>query len=202
MNQSDELKFSRVLVALLRNIVYRDTSSEYWETIESKYQKIEDYVSKMGLTLIVDEMDGYAYLKQRSYGDDEDAVPRLIPRHALGYELSLLLMILRKQLLEFDSSTGDKRLIITGQQIADRMKVYLRDTSNEVKLIDSINRNIDKAVSMGFLNELHDSEGSYEVMRIIRSFINAEHLEEFNKRLSEYTRYVESDNDESDENGD
>jgi len=202
MNQSDELKFSRVLVALLRNIVYRDTSSEYWETIESKHQKIEDYVSKMGLTLIVDEMDGYAYLKQRSYGDDEDAVPRLIPRHALGYELSLLLMILRKQLLEFDSSTGDKRLIITGQQIADRMKVYLRDTSNEVKLIDSINRNIDKAVSMGFLNELRDSEGNYEVMRIIRSFINAEHLEEFNKRLSEYTRYVESDNDESDENGD
>ena len=202
MNQSDELKFSRVLVALLRNIVYRDTSSEYWETIESKYQKIEDYVSKMGLTLIVDEMDGYAYLKQRSYGDDEDAVPRLIPRHALGYELSLLLMILRKQLLEFDSSTGDKRLIITGQQIADRMKVYLRDTTNEVKLIDSINRNIDKAVNMGFLSKLRDNESSYEVMRIIRSFINAEHLEEFNKRLSEYTRYVESDNDESDENGD
>jgi len=89
----------------------------------------------------------------------------------------LLLMILRKQLLEFDSSTGDKRLFITGLQIADRMKIYLHDTTNEVKLIDSINRNIDKAVNMGFLSKLRDNESSYEVMRIIRSFINAEHLE-------------------------
>lgn len=193
----DDLTFSRTLVALFRNIVYRDESSEYWETIESKYQKIEDYVSKIGLTLIVDDMDGYAYLKQRSYGEDEDAVPRLIPRHALGYELSLLLMILRKKMLEFDSSTGDKRLIVTKQQIVDRMKVFLRDTTNEVKLVESIYRNIDKAVNMGFLGSLRESEDSYEVKRIIRGFVNAQHLEEFNKRLSEYTRYVETDTDNS-----
>ncbi|MCL2425702.1 MAG: DUF4194 domain-containing protein [Oscillospiraceae bacterium] len=194
MSQKDELTFSRTLVALFRNIVYRDASSEYWETIELKSQKIEDYVSKIGLTLIVDDMDGYAYLKQRTYGDDEDAVPRLIPRHALGYELSLLLMILRKLLLEFDSSTGDARLILTRQQIINRMKAFLRDTTNEVKMIDSINKNIDRAVSMGFLSSLRGSEDSYEVMRIIRGFVNAEHLDEFNKRLSEYSRYVESDN--------
>jgi len=201
VSQADERAFSRTLVALLRNIVYRDSSSEYWEIIESKFQKIEDYFSKIGLTLIVDEIDGYAYLKQRSYGEDEEAVPRLIPRHALGYELSLLLMILRKQLLEFDSSTGDKRLIITRQQIIDRMKVFLRDTTNEVKLIDSINKNIDKAISMGFLSELRENEDSFEVMRIIRGFVNAEHLEEFNKRLSEYTRYVENNTDHSVESG-
>jgi len=202
MSRTDELVFSRTLVALLRNIIYRETNSEYWETIESKYQKIEDYVSKIGLTLIVDDTDGYAYLKQRSYGEDEDAVPRLIPRHALGYELSLLLMILRKQLLEFDSSSGDKRLIVTRQQIIDRMKNFLHDTTNEVKLIDNINRNIDKVADMGFLNSLHESDDSFEVMRIIRGFVNAEHLEEFNKRLSVYTRYVGSDIDDSNINED
>lgn len=197
MSQTAELTFSRTLVALFRGIVYRDASNEHWETIELKSQQIEDYVSKIGLTLIVDDMDGYAYLKQRTYGEDEDAVPRLIPRHALGYELSLLLMILRKLLLEFDSSTGDARLILTRQQIIDRMKVFLHDTTNEVKLIDSINKNIDRAVNMGFLSSLRGSEDSYEVMRIIRGFVNAEHLDEFNKRLSEYSRYVESDDSDS-----
>lgn len=196
MSQTDEFAFSRTLVALFRNIVYRDANREYWDVIDTKPHRIEDYVAKIGLTLIVDEMDGYAYLKQRTYGEDEDAIPRLIPRHALSYELSLLLMILRKQLLEFDGATGGKRLVLTKQQLVERMKLFLKDTTNEVKLTESIHRNIDRAAEMGFISCLRGSEDSYEVKRIIRGFVNAEHLDEFNKRLSEYQRYTESDNNE------
>jgi len=191
MNEADALAFSRTLVALFKNIVYKETNREYWDIIELYYHKIEDYVGKIGLTLIVDEMDGYAYLKQRTYSDDE-YIPRLIPRHALSYELSLLLMILRKQLLEFDSTTGDNRLILSKQQIVDRMKLYSQDTTNEVKLADNIQKNIERAESMGFLSRLKGSEDSFEVMRIIRGFVNAEHLDEFNKRLTEYQRYVDA----------
>ena len=191
MNQTDELAFSRTLVALFKNIVYRDANREHWDTIELYKHKIEDFVNKIGLTLIVDEMDGYAFLKQRTYSDDE-YIPRLIPRHALGYELSLLLMILRKQLLEFDSTTGDKRLILTKQQIVDRMKLYLKDTTNEVKLIESIHRNVERAESMGFLSRIKGNDDSFEVMRIIRGFVNAEFLDEFNKRLTEYQRFIDT----------
>ena len=190
MNEADALAFSRTLVALFKNIVYRESNRDNWDIIELYYHKIEDYVGKIGLTLIVDEMDGYAYLKQRNYSDD-DYIPRLIPRHPLSYELSLLLMILRKQLLEFDSTTGDNRLILSKQQIIDRMKLYLHDTTNEVKLADSIHKYIERAESLGFLSRLRGSEDSFEVMRIIRGFVNAEHLEEFNRRLTEYQRYIE-----------
>ena len=199
MNQTDELAFSRTLVALFKNIVYKDAHREQWDVIDLYYYKIEDYVSKIGLTLVVDDVDGYAFLKQRSYSDDE-YIPRLIPRHALSYELSLMLMILRKQLLEFDSKTGDKRLVLTKSQISERMKLYLRDTTNEVKLMESIHRNIDRAEDMGFLSRLRGSEDSFEVMRIIRGFVNAEHLDELNKRLAEYQRYIEPDDVKEDEN--
>jgi len=203
MSQSDEFAFSRTLVALFRNIIYKETNRECWNIIETKAHKIEDYVGKIGLTLIIDEMDGYAYLKQRNFGEDEESIPRLIPRQPLSYELSLLLMILRKQLMENEKVTGDTRLVLTRQQVIDRMKPLLRETTNEVKLIESITRNIDRAVNMGFLTRLRGSDDSFEVMRIIRGFINAENLEELNKQISEYQRYTQPEGKSEDfEDGD
>ena len=190
MNQTAETAFSRTLVALFQNVVYKESDREYWETMTTQKNRIEDYVNKIGLTLYVDEMDGYGFLKQRNYTEGEDEIPRLIPRHQLSYHLSLLLMLLRKQLLEFDSTTGDQRLILTRQQIIERMILFLWDTTNEAKLMEDINRNIDRAENMGFLRRLRGSEDSFEVRRILRGFVNAEHLEQFNERLAEYQRYA------------
>lgn len=190
MNYSDDLKLSRALVALFKNVVLKEADQEHWEVILTQKNKIEDYVNKIGLTLIIDEMDGYAYLKQRSYGEGEEEIPRLVPRHALSYPVSLLLVLLRKQLLEFDSSTGDQRLIVTRQQIAERMSLFLKDTTNEAKLIGNIDRHIERVEKMGFLRRLRGSEDSFEVQRILRSFVNAEWLNHFNERLEAYKRYA------------
>lgn len=186
----DDLAFSRAMVALFKNVVFKEAEHEHWEVITKQKNKIEDYVSKIGLTLIVDEMDGYGYLKQRSYGEGEEEIPRLVPRHALSYPVSLLLVLLRKQLLEFDSTTGDQRLIVTKQQIAERMSLFLRDTTNEAKLLGDIDKHIERIEKMGFLRRLRGSEDSFEVQRILRSFVNAEWLNHFNERLEAYKRYV------------
>jgi hypothetical protein len=104
--------------------------------------------------------------------------------------MSLMLVLLRKQLVEFDSATGDQRLVLTKQRIVELMKQYLPDATDEVKQIDETHKNIDRAESMGFLNRLSGSEDSYEVVRIIRSFIHAEHLDDINKMLSEYQSHI------------
>ncbi len=190
MNLSEDLAFSRVLVALFKNAVFKETDPEHWEAILAQKYKLEDYVSKMGLTLMVAEMDGYGYLKQRSYGEGEDEIPRLVPRHALSYPVSLLLVLLRKQLLEFDSTTGDQRLIVTRQQIAERMRLFLKDTTNEAKMVADIDKHIDRIEKMGFLRRLRGSEDSFEVQRILRSFINAQWLHHVNERLDMYRVYA------------
>lgn len=190
MGYEEELAFSRAVVALFKNAILKEADSEYWEVIISQRNKIEDYVRRIGLTLIVDEMDGYGYLKQRSYGEGEEPIPRLIPRHALSYPVSLLLVLLRKQLLEFDSSTGDQRLILTKQQIAERLSLFLRDTTNEAKLLGEIDKHIDRVEKMGFLRRLRGSEDRFEVQRILRSFVNAQWLQNLNEHLEEYRRYA------------
>lgn len=190
MSHLDDLAFSRAIVALFKNVVSKEVDPEHWEVITTQKNKIEDYVSKIGLTLIVDEMDGYGYLKQRSYGEGEEEIPRLVPRHALSYPVSLLLVLLRKQLLEFDSTTGDQRLIVTKQQITERMNLFLRDTTNEAKLVVDMDKHIERVEKMGFLRRLRGSEDSFEVQRILRSFVNAEWLNHFNERLEAYQRYA------------
>ncbi|UWG97974.1 DUF4194 domain-containing protein [Dehalobacter sp. DCM] len=190
MSQLDDFAFSRTLVALFKNVVFKEAEPEHWKVITDQKNRIEDYVSKIGLTLIVDEMDGYGYLKQRSYGEGEEEIPRLVPRHALSYPVSLLLVLLRKQLLEFDSTTGDQRLIVTKQQIVERMSLFLKDTTNEAKLVGDIDKHMERVEKMGFLRRLRGSEDSFEVQRILRSFVNAEWLNNFNERLGAYQRYA------------
>lgn len=190
MNVPDNLSFSRALVALFKNVVFKESDPEHWEVILAQKYKIEDYVSKIGLTLMVDEMDGYGYLKQRSYGEGEAEIPRLVPRHALSYPVSLLLVLLRKQLLEFDSTTGDRRLIITRQQLAERMRLFLKDTTNEAKMVADIDKHIDRIENMGFLRRLRGSDDSFEVQRILRSFVNAEWLHSVNEQLDLYRVYA------------
>ncbi|MCM0760460.1 DUF4194 domain-containing protein [Sporomusa sphaeroides DSM 2875] len=190
MNVPDNLSFSRALVALFKNVVFKESDPEHWEVILAQKYKIEDYVSKIGLTLMVDEMDGYGYLKQRSYGEGEAEIPRLVPRHALSYPVSLLFVLLRKQLLEFDSTTGDRRLIVTRQQLAERMRLFLKDTTNEAKMVADIDKHIDRIENMGFLRRLRGSDDSFEVQRILRSFVNAEWLHNVNEQLDLYRVYA------------
>lgn len=195
----DDLAFSRALVALFKNVVFKETDPEHWEVILAQKYKIEDYVSKIGLTLMVDEMDGYGYLKQRSYGAGDEEIPRLVPRHALSYPVSLLLVLLRKQLLEFDSTTGDRRLIVTRQQLVERIQLFLKDTTNEAKMVADIDKHIDRIENMGFLRRLRGSEDSFEVQRILRSFVNAEWLQHVNERLDMYRAYVGGETGEREE---
>jgi len=46
MNHSDDLAFSRAVVALFKNVVFKEIDQEHWEVITAQKTKIEDYVSK------------------------------------------------------------------------------------------------------------------------------------------------------------
>jgi hypothetical protein len=186
--------FSRALVALIKGPINKNSASELWEIVLEQRAFLSDYVAKMGLELCIAETDGYAYLKQRQYADGEDEIPRIVPRHPLSYTASLLLVLLRKKLLEFDASSGDLRLILTEEQMIDMVRVFLKDTTDEAKRAADISRNIERIKEMGFLRKLSGQEHSYEVQRILRSFINAEWMNQVNTRLEEF-RLIQAEED-------
>jgi hypothetical protein len=194
MGEDKETAFSRGVVALMKSHVNKERDPEIWETILEQRFRIYDYIEKIGLELVLDELDGYAYLKQRDYQPGEEEIPRLIPRHQLSYPVSLLLVLLRKRLLESDSDAAGGRLILAKEQIVELIKVYLKDSVNEAKIVGDIGRYIERLCEMGFLRRLgvkDNTEERYEAQRIIRGIVNGEWLHDFDKKLEDYIKAAE-----------
>lgn len=172
---------------LMKGVVYRDTHERAWSSLLELQPQARDYVDVLGLQVVVDEAEGYAFLRQRPVDpDDSDPLPRLIPRRALSFHVSLLLALLRKKLAEFDAQGGDTRLMLTRGQIVEMVRVFLPATSNEARLTDQIETLINKAAELGFLRPAKNSEQTYEVRRILKAFVDGQWLADFDAKLGEY----------------
>lgn len=181
--------FSTAVVSLLKGVVNRDYQIKQWNTIITQATQIEDYVSQIGLTMILDKTDGYAYLKQQELTEDYSNVPRLIPRHPLNYLTSLLLVLLRKQLLDFDQHSSEGRFIISRQDIIDKLRPFLKESYNEIKQVKDIEVSIKRVEGMGLIRHLMDSDTQYEILRVIRSFVDAQCLGKIDEQLVIYRDY-------------
>jgi len=194
---------SRLLVGLLKNVLYKEDDGKRWSDLLELQNRVRDYVATLGLELTLDEAEGYAFLRSRqnddneaNAGDKNENIPRLITRRQLSFPVSLLLALLRKKLAEFDATGGDTRLVLTRDNMVDLIRLFLPDSSNEAKLVDQIERHINKVVELGFLRRLKSSapssQPSFEVRRIIKAFVDAQWLAEFDSKLESYRQQLSS----------
>ena len=192
-----EPDLSLAVTQLMKGVVYRDTHERAWRYLLQLQPQVRDYVAVLGLQVVIDDAEGYAFCRQRppeEARDDntapENPVPRLIPRRPLSFHVSLLLALLRKKLAEFDAQGGDTKLMLSRDQIAEMMRVFLPSTSNEVRLADKIDTHISKAVDLGFLRPAKNAEPVYEVRRILKAFVDGQWLADFDTKLSEYASLI------------
>lgn len=192
-----------LVIRLLKGIVYRDESPEAWNALLSLQRAVRGYVAVLGLDLEIDEAEGYAFLRSAS-GEEVDTdqkLLRLIPRRPLAYQASLLLALLRKKLAESDATGGETRLILTRDDVADMLRVFLPDTANEAKLIDRLDSPLNQIVNLGFLRKLGggaaDSQPRYEIQRILKVFVTADHLDDLDQKLAEYRGHYEAEQEKS-----
>jgi hypothetical protein len=155
--------------------------------------RVRDYVAVLNLELVLDEAEGYAFLRSRPEAEDGSTprLPRLIARRPLSFPVSLLLALLRKKLAEFDASGGDTRLVLSRDEVAELMRVFLPEGSNEARLIDQIDAHLGKVIELGFLRRLKTEPGQptmVEVRRILKAFVDAQWLAEFDQRLAATAR--------------
>src|SRR3954468_2865480 len=144
---------SLAVTQLMKGVVYRDTHEVPWRHLVQLQTQVRDYVAVIGLTVVVDEAEGYGFLRSRPVDLDgeEPAIPRLIARRQLSLDVSLLLGLLRKKLADFDASSGDTKLVLTRQQLIDMVTVFMPRDSTDTRLIDQIDTHIGKVVELGFL---------------------------------------------------
>ena len=119
-------------------------------------------------------------------------MPRLVQRRPLSFPVSLILVLLRKKLAEFDATSGDTRLVIGRDDIADQMRLFLPDTANEARLLDRMDTHLNKVVELGFLRRLRAQDGQFEVRRVLKAFVDAQWLDDFAQRLDSYATHAGS----------
>ena len=196
---------SAVVIPLLRGVVYRDEDAALWDALQALRARAADYVAVLALDLVVDEAEGYAFVRSRVQEEDEAAakLPRLVRRQPLSFHVSLLLALLRKKLAELDATGGEARLILARDEVVEMVRIFMPASTNDARLIDQIETHLNKVIELGFVRRLKATHAGqapvYEVRRILKAFVDAQWLADFDERLQAYQQHLNAPQTEADD---
>lgn len=183
--------WARVLAALRIRPLY--DHQPVWDELLRYRVELALHLASEGLELLVDSREGFACLKQNPL-DETGRTVGLIQRRALSYELSLVCILLREWLEEFDVSASESRqLYITHTQLQSRMQLMFPERHNYMKLLRELDRLIKQTVDLGFLEPIRreGQEEHFQVMRIIKARVSYQELEAFHIQQEAYAQSLE-----------
>src|SRR5690606_10747471 len=85
-------ELSQLIVHLLKGVLYRQDDERLWASLLNLQARVREQAAVLLLDLVLDEAEGYAFLKSQPEPEHADAtprLPRLIARRPLSYPVSL-----------------------------------------------------------------------------------------------------------------
>lgn len=177
-------------IRLMQGVVYQE--SDAWEGLLAQRAAVRDHFATVGIDVVIVEAEGYAYLTTKA-ADDDEALPRLKRRRALTYTDSLLLVLLRKRMVQFESAGDIGRLVVTLEEIQDMIGLFMDRSSDETRAPRSVETAVGRLTDMGFLRELRGQRNTWEVRRVLKAYVDAQTLGDYAARLAEYAGEGSSD---------
>ncbi len=170
MTLSRDDALSVAVATLLQGPVYAEENPLVWSVLQAQVARISDYLSTLGMHVIVDDVDEYAYL--RSNDELPEGMPRLHRRHKLGMRASILLVLLRQRMTAAEAEEATPRLIVTREEMVEWMRLYHPDGTSEEKIATDIA----KLDELGYLKRLRGNDNAFEARRIIKAQVSADYL--------------------------
>ncbi len=184
-------------IKLLQGPLYENEGdSEAWRLLIQYQREISYFFGQIGISVFIEPAEGYAFLEQKEDEEGETESVRLIRRYPLSFEMSLLCVLLREALEQFDISQNDSSILVLPEsEIRSMLSVYFKEKTDQTKLYNELTKYLNQAVDLGFLKELNQEQSEtigdgiidrkFEVRRILRAKIKTEFLSEFKKRLED-----------------
>lgn len=187
--------YAHVIIKLLQGPVYVDEKL-VWRDLQSWQSAIQDYFAKIGIELLINEVDGFARIIQpEAEENDENPLPRLMRKQTMNYETTLLCVILREMLEEFDIKSEGTKLFLTQKDIKERIELFYKEHTNKSKLWKDLSRPINSLQNIGILKltreEVNKDNSQYEVKRILKALVNNEKLEQIKNKLGAYVNTIQ-----------
>ncbi|MGB6059991.1 MAG: DUF4194 domain-containing protein [Microthrixaceae bacterium] len=193
MRTPDEHAVASTIIDLMRGVVYQESQTTAWQTLDRHGGQVRDHFATLGVDVVVDDTEGYAYLRTRPDVDGEDPLPRLVRRRTLTHHQSILLVLLRKRLVEFETAGAGDKLVLTREQLVDDLRTFLPASAKESRMVDNVDTTIRQVADMGFLRPLRQGDDRWEVRRILKAYVDAETLGDYAARLEEYADDLRGD---------
>lgn len=179
--------YAPAVIRLLQGPLYSDDNTP-WNLLLQHSDQVRIYCGQIGLELQLHEEAGFAYLRQPEWEDDEGRtieLPRLTRRLPLSRDVSMLCVLLREQLLQFETGNlGGTACLLSREQIREMLLPALPERNNELLLQKRIDSLIERVVDLGFLKKVTRlGQDYFEIRRILKAKINADQLVELKERL-------------------
>ncbi len=189
-NISKSPVWATVCIKLLQSPIYRmDSNDAIWSLLQTWQSDIDRYFYTIGLHVFVDFADGYAFLEQRDMGEEEDSLPKLIIERPLTIQDSLLCVLFREALDQFDTSQNQSvNLVMTRSEIKDRLDTFFAEKKDQTKVFKRLDESLNRLKELTFIKEIETSSSSqidrtFEIRRILKAKVNAEFISEFREKL-------------------
>lgn len=188
---SPRAMYAHVIIKLLQGPIYSDDKN-LWRDLLSWQSSIKEYFDKIGLELLISDTNEFARILQpNAEKDEDDPLPRLMRKQYLSYEATLLSVILRETLEEFDIVMEGSKLFLTQKDIKERIELFYREQTNKSKLWKDLSKPINSLIHVGILklsreDSANKDNNQYEVKRVIKALIKIEKLEEIKQNLLSY----------------
>ena len=171
-----------VKARLLREPIYRE-DGDLWDALRAGRDEIRHYFRQIGQELVLDEGEGFAFIRQLEIEGDE-RVPRLVRKRPLSYHATLLLVCLREEIVRFDSRADDAaRLIKSRNELHALITSLVPESNNQVRDATKIDAAIRRLEEHGFLRSLGTEHDAFQVMRIVKARLTPAELEDIRDRL-------------------
>jgi len=183
------LPYTPVLIKLLKGPVeYLEKGA--WELLLQYQVELTKFLQQLGLVLVLEKDDGYAYLEQQRL-DEEETVAGWVRRIQLGYDESILLVLLRDMMAEFEVGEASSReLIKKRREIKEYAELFFKENPSKVKFIRDLDRLIDKVEELDFIEKVERADLSddekFRIKKIIKAKVDHEILENFKNQLTQH----------------
>ena len=68
------------------------------------------------------------------------------------------------------------------------LRLFLADSTNEARVIDTVDTTVRRAADLGFLRPLRGQPDHWEVRRILKAYVDAQTMSDFTAKLTEYAQ--------------
>jgi hypothetical protein len=179
-------EWSIAAVRLLQGAVYAD-EPRVWDIVINSQSQLESYVGRLGLMLVVDEPEGLAYLRQAS--DDElpdgyEQLPKLFRKSRLGYDATLLCVMLREELRRFEEEdVHNERCVIETSVLFDHWTTFFPAQGDQVRQRRELSHALSALENLGFIRRFNEEPEAWELRRILKARLPVAELESLKTQL-------------------